>query len=344
MSDIEVTPDMRETTSSNTREWDGDDAIDAFPEARESAKVALAKEYADQVNAQAEPAEGDEDGQETSTEEESSSDSSDDALSLVEEGGEERGSDGDEGDEDEEQEEVIATPRAEKRIQKLVAEKNELRSVVEKLAAAELARQQAEAHRQQQEALQRQYQEAEYKKQQRLRMAAEAGYDPTDPRTEFMLLVSEKNIELENKLAQIEAHVQQQKQLEENQRAWAEYNANMERSFETILAGRKLPPEIRADLEKAVTGLATLNGSRDPIEEVRQVLRPYMKTLKAAAPAPAAQPKVAENPAAHRAVALKGPAGTKKAGEKAGSAKPGKISLDQASAALWGSAKTAWDR
>lgn len=342
MSDIEVTPDMRETTSSNTREWDGDDAIDAFPEARDAAKAQLTQEYANQLNAQAEAGEGDKDGQESSTEEESGSSDSD-ALSLVEEDREEGRSDGDEDGEEPVQEEVIASPRAEKRIQKLVAEKNELRSVVEKLAAAELARQQAEYERKQYEDAQRQQHELEARRQHRLRMAAEAGYDPTDPRTEFMLLVGEKNIELESKLTQLEAHIKQQQWQEENQRNWATYNANMERGFETILAGRVLPPDVRADLEKAVTGLATLNNSKDPIEEIRQVLRPYMKTLKAA-PTPAPAQKAPVNATAHRAVALKGPAGSKQPGEKAGSAKPGKITLAQANEALWGSAKTLWDR
>jgi hypothetical protein len=159
-----------------------------------------------------------------------------------------------------------------------------------------------------------------------------------------MMVVGDENQELKNKLANIENHIQQQRAEAQRQEGWRTYNNNLDKAIKSTLAGRELDPEAEEVIRKAVTALATVNNSADPIEEVRTVLRPYMKVLS---PAPKqAKPNAApvQNMAAHKAVSMKGSAGNRQAGEKVGSAMPGKMSLNEARKMLFGSAKTEWDR
>jgi hypothetical protein len=321
-----ITEDMREASASNTREWDGDEAIDAFPGAREKAEKQLAKEYADVVNAQAEQEEGSVETEEVAEEEELQVSEETEEVELETSA--------------EEPEEI--TPRADKRIQKLVSEKkaaeSRMEALVAQLAQAELARQQAEQQRLQEVAYERQMREVEMRKQQRMRMLEEAGFDPTDPRNQYMMVVGDENQALKEKLAWIEQNLTARQEQEKQAEGWRVYNANLDKALKSTLAGRTLDPETEEAVRKSVTAMATLNNSADPIEEVRTVLRPFVKLLKpAGAPAPQAAPT---NTQAHRAVALKGTTGNRKPGDKAGSSKPGRLTVEQASEALWG--KSDW--
>jgi chromosome segregation ATPase len=334
MSEIEVPASlpeaMREVSKSNSREWDGQDAIDAIPGARLEAEKALAQEYLEATEEQppeevAEPAE-EEAVEEPSEEVEELEATEENAPALAEE----------------------QTPRATQRIQKLVAEKkaaeSKMEALLERLAQAELARQAAEQQRQQEVAYERQMRELEYQKQQRMRMLEEAGFDPTDPRNQYMMVVGDENQELKNKLSMIEQQIQQQRAAEAHAEGWRVYNSNLDRALKSTLAGRALDPETEEVVRKAVTAMATVNNSADPIEEVRTILKPYLKVLKPAAGTAPKAPQQAANAQAHRAVALKGTTGSQKAGQKAGSAKPSRPTLDQAREMLFGSAKTEWDR
>jgi len=337
MSEIEVPASlpesMREVSKSNTREWDGQEAIDAFPGARLEAEKALAKEYIDQTEFVDGPEE-----------------------EVMEDAPEEETLEASEPEEAEEEalvEEPVVqeeqTPRATQRIQKLVAEKkaaeSKMEALLEQLTKAELARQEAEQHRLQEVAYERQLREIEYQKQQRMRMLEEAGFDPTDPRNQYMMVVGDENQELKNKLSMIEQQLMQQRAAEQHAESWRVYNGNLDKAIKSTLAGRALDPETEEVVRKAVTAMATVNNSADPIEEVRTILKPYLKVLRPAATAPQKQTtQNLPNAQAHRAVALKGTTGSQKAGQKAGNAKPAKPSLDQAREMLFGSAKNEWDR
>lgn len=320
--DSDISPDMREVSASNSREWDGDDAIDAFPDAKAKAEKQLAQEFADKVNAgeldpSGEPAQEPEEEEETVEEPEQELEE----LAATEE----------------EPEEVV-TPRADKRIQKLVAEKkaaeSKMEALLEQLTRAELARQAAEQQRLQEVAYERQMRELESRKQQRMRMLEEAGFDPTDPRNQYMLVVGDENQTLKEELQNIKQQLQVRQEQEKQAEGWRIYNSNLDKAIKSTLAGRQLDPDTEATVRKAVTAMATINNSADPIEEVREILKPYLKTVKPAAAA--TQAKTPTNVDAHRAVALKGTTGNRKPGDKAGSAKPGKLSVEKAAEMLWG--------
>lgn len=325
-------PPEREVSKSNTREWDGTEAIDAFAGARLAAEQELAQEYLEQIDEQGEQEEGSAEVEEVPEE---------DALELSE------GTDEIEAETSAE-EPVEVTPRADKRIQKLVAEKkaaeSKMEALLEQLTRAELARQAAEQQRLQEVAYERQMRELELQKQQRMRMLEDAGFDPTDPRNQYMLVVGDENQTLKQELHNIKTQLQMRQEQEKQAEGWRIYNSNLDKAIQSTLAGRQLDPETEEVVRKAVTAMATINNSADPIEEVRTILKPYLKALKPATGQAPQKAKVPQNIEAHRAVALKGTTGNRKAGEKAGSAKPGKLSLDQAREALFGSAKTIWDR
>lgn len=318
-----VTEDMREASPSNTREWDGNDAIDAFPGVREKAEKQLAQEYADQVNAQAEQEERSAETEEVAPEEELELSEDTEEVEL----------------ETSAEEPAEVTPRADKRIQKLVAEKkaaeSKMEALLEQLTRAELARQAAEQQRLQEVAYERQMREVELQKQQRMRMLEDAGFNPTDPRNQYMMVVGDENQTLKQELQNIKTQLQMRQEQEKQAEGWKVYNANLDKALKSTLAGRQLDSETEEAVRKAVTAMATLSNQADPIEEVRTVLRPFLKVLKPASSTPT-QAKVPANLDAHRAVALKGKAGTGKAGDKAGSSKPGKLTVEQASEMLWG--------
>lgn len=331
MSDFEseVPAHMRGVSTTNTREWDGDEAIDAFPDAKQKGEKLLAQEFADKVNAgeidvSGEPVEGSEETDEVTAEE---------APELSE------GTDEIEAETSEE-EPVEVTPRADKRIQKLVAEKkaaeSKMEALLEQLTRAELARQAAEQQRLQEVAYERQMRELELQKQQRMRMLEDAGFDPTDPRNQYMLVVGDENQTLKQELQNIKTQLQMRQEQEKQAEGWRIYNSNLDKAIKSTLAGRQLDPETEEVVRKAVTAMATINNSADPIEEVRTVLKPYLKTLKPSTAQAPTQQRTPANLDAHRAVALKGTTGNRKVGEKAGSAKPGKISLEKAAEMLWG--------
>ena len=318
-----VTPEMREASASNTHEWDGSEAIDAFPGVREKAEKQLAKEFADQVNAQAEQEEPQEEAAEAEDESSIEDEVAEEAMELAAE-----------------EEPAEVTPRADKRIQKLVAEKkaaeSKMEALLEQLTRAELARQAAEQQRLQEVAYERQMREIELQKQQRMRMLEDAGFDPTDPRNQYMLVVGDENQTLKQELQNIKTQLQMRQEQEKQAEGWRIYNSNLDKAIKSTLAGRQLDPETEEVVRKAVTAMATINNSADPIEEVRTVLKPYLRTLKPSTTQAASQQRVPANLDAHRAVALKGTAGNRKAGDKAGSAKPGKLTEAQAAEMLWG--------
>jgi len=154
---------------------------------------------------------------------------------------------------------VEATPRAQKRIQKLAAQKNELASKNDELNA--LVEQLKKSNELQAQIQQRQndylgQQEEVNKAQQRRQVMQQYGLNPEDSRDAIAFEQMEYKAQMENQMWQLQNQIQEQQNAVQVER----FNMALDQTLNTKLNGYKVDADVLANIRETAYDIASLNG------------------------------------------------------------------------------------
>lgn len=211
--------------------------------------------------------------------------------------------------------------RANKRIRQLSAQKkaaeDRLASVLSQFEATQrqtLTFQQQQYQAQVQEAQRTAQEQARQRKLQDLQM--NGLFDPQSKADQFAMSLHQDFEGQAERLARLENQLQQA----EYARQWQEYHAKVDTSLRASLKGYKVEDQDLANFRQQAVAVAVANNLADPSLAVQHVVQPLLKFMPRDRPAPvrAARVLTEAEKDAHRSVATRAPAGTKKKGQRAG--------------------------
>lgn len=226
--------------------------------------------------------------------------------------------------EQEEAEQVAQEPegsRASKRIRQLAAQKkaaeDRLAQLLEQMQASQaqdLALRQAQwqaQERQRIEAQQRAEKEAQFQA-----LQAQGLFDPTSKADQFALTLFQDVQAMQAKLQAQEQALQRA----QHQAQWQQYHANVDQSLRAALSKYDVNDMELARFHEQVVAVAVANQIGDTTKAVEQVVSPFLRFLTPKKQVVKKQARVLteDEKQAHRAVATRAPAGTKKKGQRAG--------------------------
>lgn len=303
-------------------EWDGD-VVDF--DSAESEEIEISED-GDEEESEEEPDESDADEPDS---EEPEEDSDPEVAEEIEE------------DEPEEQEEELGA-RANKRVRQVLAQKKAAEDQLALVLAQFQATQQQDlAFRQHQYQVQEQARLAQAAEQARLQrlqdLQVNGLFDPGSKADQFALSLHQEFEAQQQKLARLEQALQQR----EYQAQWQEYHQKVDNSLRSTLKGYAIEDADLETFRRQVVAFAVQNDLADPSVAVQQVVTPFLKFMK---PTAKAAPKPArvlseDEKAAHRAVATRAPAGTKKKGQKASGGSHGRKTVKSALDEMYGEAE-----